>query len=123
MKARAFSNATTADLWLALDAASGRRGERSRRRLDRATRFSARDRRSPVRRVGHRIVTLAQKRFLLEGEDPRHSHWRVPMRVRAGAAAVPEPLLLAGMAREWKQAVRPTAEPHAGIDRLLPCRL
>jgi aminopeptidase N len=93
MKAHAFSNATTADLWLALDAASDRKdsdvaadwtGQPGYPLVTATARCDA---------SGKRSVRLAQKRFLLEGEDPGHSHWRVPMRVRSGIAAVPEPLL------------------------------
>jgi aminopeptidase N len=93
MKAHAFSNASTADLWLALDAASGRKvsevaadwtGQPGYPLVTATTLCDA---------SGNRSVTLAQRRFLLEGEDPGHSHWRVPMRVRAGIAAVPQPVL------------------------------
>ena len=44
--------------------------------------------------TGRRSVTLVQKRFLLEGEDAGHSRWRVPLRVRTGAAGIPVPQLL-----------------------------
>lgn len=93
MKAHAFSNATTADLWLALDAASDRKvsdvaadwtGQPGYPLVTATARCDA---------SGERSVTLTQKRFLLEGEDPGHSHWRVPMRVRAGIAAVAQTLL------------------------------
>jgi aminopeptidase N len=93
MKAHAFANATTTDLWLALDAASGRKvsevaadwtGQAGFPLVTAAARCDA----------GKRTVMLTQKRFLLEGEDPAHSHWRVPMGVRTGATAVPQPLLL-----------------------------
>ncbi len=94
MKAHAFSNATTEDLWLALDAASGRTvsevaadwtGQPGYPLVTAAAQCDA---------SGKRSVTLSQKRFLLEGQDTGHSHWRVPMRVRAGIAAVPQPVLL-----------------------------
>lgn len=94
VRARAFSNATTADLWLALDAASGQAvsavaadwtGQPGYPLVTAAAHCDAQ---------GQRSVTLEQRRFLLEGEDPGHSHWRIPLRVRAGISALPRPLLL-----------------------------
>ena len=95
MKARAYSNATTADLWLALDAATGRSvsavaadwtSQPGYPLVTVTTRCDA---------SGQRTATLAQQRFLLEGEDSAHPRWRVPMRVRAGLATELQPLLLA----------------------------
>jgi aminopeptidase N len=93
MKAHAFSNATTADLWLALDAASDRKVSDVAADWTGQPGYPLITATAQCDASGKRSVTLAQKRFLLEGEDPAHSHWRVPMRVRAGIAAVPQPLL------------------------------
>jgi aminopeptidase N len=95
MKAHAFSNATTADLWLALDAASGRAVSEVAADWTGQAGYPLVIATAQCDASGKRSVTLAQKRFLLEGEDPGHSHWRVPMRVRAGMATAPEPVLLA----------------------------
>jgi aminopeptidase N len=95
IKARAFSNATTADLWLALDAASGQAVSEVATDWTGQPGYPLVTATAQCDASGNRSVTLAQKRFLLEGEDPGQSHWRVPMRVRAGMAAVPQPLLLA----------------------------
>ena len=94
LKAHAFSNATTADLWLALDAASGRKVSEVAADWTGQPGYPLVTATAQCDASGNRSVTLAQKRFLLEGEDPGHSHWRVPMRVRAGIGA-PRPLLLA----------------------------
>ncbi|GAC1451217.1 MAG: M1 family metallopeptidase [Steroidobacteraceae bacterium] len=85
--ARAFSNATTADLWIGLSAASkqdvgaiaaGWTGQAG----------------LPLVRVaaecdpqGKRTVSLSQQRFFLEGGAGDTSHWSVPLQIRAGAAA------------------------------------
>ncbi len=94
MKAHAFSNASTADLWLALDAASGRKVSEVAADWTGQPGYPLVTATAQCDASGNRSVTLAQKRFLLEGEDPGHSHWRVPMRVRAGTAAATQPLLL-----------------------------
>jgi aminopeptidase N len=94
MKAHAFSNATTADLWLALDAASGRQVSQVAADWTGQPGFPLVTATAICDESGNRSVTLTQKRFLLEGEDPGHSHWRVPMQVRAGVTGRPAPVLL-----------------------------
>ena len=93
MKAHAFSNATTADLWLALDAVSGSKVSEVAADWTEQPGYPLVTANAQCDASGNRSVTLTQKRFLLEGEDPAHSHWRVPMRVRAGADAVAQPVL------------------------------
>ena len=95
MKARAFSNATTADLWLALDAASGRTVSEVAADWTGQPGYPLVTVIAQCDASGNRTVALTQKRFLLEGEDAGRSHWRVPMRVRTGAAADSQALLLA----------------------------
>ena len=92
MKARAFSNATTADLWLALDGASGQKVSEVAADWTGQPGYPLVTVTAQCDSSGKRSVTLAQKRFLLEGEDPAHSHWRVPLQIRAGMAAV-QPVL------------------------------
>jgi aminopeptidase N len=94
MKAHAFSNATTADLWRALDAASGRQMSEVAADWTGQPGYPLVTATAACDESGRRSVTLTQKRFLLEGEDPGHSHWRVPMQVRAGITARPQPVLL-----------------------------
>ncbi len=93
MKAHAFSNATTADLWLALDTASGSKVSDVAADWTEQPGYPLVTASAQCDASGKRSLTLTQKRFLLEGNDTGHSHWRVPMRVRAGANAVPQPLL------------------------------
>jgi len=95
MKAHAFSNATTADLWLALDAASGRTVSEVAEDWTGQAGYPLVTATTECDSAGNRSVTLRQNRFLLEGDDTGHSHWRVPMRIRAGTDAGTQTLLLA----------------------------
>ena len=94
MRTHAFSNATTADLWLALDTASGSKVSDVAADWTEHPGYPLVTARAQCDASGNRSVTLTQKRFLLEGADPGSFHWRVPMRVRLGATAAPRPLLL-----------------------------
>ncbi len=94
MKAHAFSNATTADLWLALTVATDSKVSEVAADWTEQPGFPLVTATAQCDQSGNRSVTLTQKRFLLEGKDTGHPHWRVPMRVRAGLAAAPQPLLL-----------------------------
>ncbi len=94
LRARAYSNSTATDLWNALAAVSGRRIDDIARDwteqpgyplIEVVARCDAGDRRT---------ITLAQRRFLLQGADPGASHWRVPLRIRSGIGADARPLLL-----------------------------
>jgi aminopeptidase N len=94
MKAHAYSNATTTDLWNALSAASG---------SDIGAIVSAWQAQPgfPLVSVvascdpdGKRTITLAQRRFLLSATDPNASHWNVPLQIRSGADETPKALLL-----------------------------
>jgi aminopeptidase N len=94
MKARALSNATGADLWNALGAASGR--------TDVAAVVGAWAEQPgfPLVSVaahcdgaGARTLSLSQHRFLLSSEDKSALHWSVPLRIRSGAAGEPHSVL------------------------------
>ena len=93
LRTHAFSNATTADLWQALDHASGRDiahiaaawTEQPGYPLVAAS-SSCTD--------GRRRVTLSQTRFLLQGTDESHSSWRVPLQIRTGLSGPPKSVLL-----------------------------
>ena len=94
MKARAFSNATGADLWNALGAAVAR--------TDVSTLIGAWAEQPgfPLVSVathcdaaGERSLSLSQHRFLLEGEDKASLRWSVPLRIRSGGATEPHSLL------------------------------
>jgi aminopeptidase N len=96
IKARAFSNATTADLWNGLSEASHQ---------DVGTLASGWTEQAgfPLVSVtsqcsgGQRTVTLSQKRFLLRPATDaaaQSGHWRVPLQVRSGAEGTPRAVLL-----------------------------
>ena len=94
MKAHAFSNATTVDLWNALGAASHRNiGEIAADWTEQAG-FPLVSVTSACDAAGARSVELSQQRFLLSGSDPRASKWRIPLQVRSGAAGAIQSVLL-----------------------------
>jgi aminopeptidase N len=84
IKARAFSNATAADLWLALSAASKRDVDKLASSWVTQPGFPLVSVRATCDTAGNRTIALAQRRFLLEGGDPNLYHWSIPLRVRSG---------------------------------------
>jgi len=94
IKARAYSNATSADLWNALSAASGKAvAEIATGWIERPG-FPLVNVAAACDAAGNRTITLSQQRFMLRGTDPGTAHWSIPVRIRAGADAVPQSLLL-----------------------------
>jgi aminopeptidase N len=96
IKARAFSNATSADLWNALSTASGKNvagiaadwTEKAGFPLVSVT---------AACRGGRRILTLSQRRFLLTPPADRSLeavHWEVPLQIRIAPRAAPRAVLL-----------------------------
>ena len=94
MKAHAFSNATSADLWNALNAVSGT--DFGAIATDWTTKpgFPLVSVTASCDASNQRTLTLTQKRFLLEGQDQSGASWNVPLRVRVGNAAAPTAVLL-----------------------------
>jgi aminopeptidase N len=92
IKARAYSNATSGDLWKALSAASGRDVEKIASGWTTQPGFPLVDVRATCATSGARMLVLTQKRFLLEGTDAKHQRWSIPMEVRSGSHA-PQRLL------------------------------
>lgn len=94
IKARAFSNATTADLWNALSRASGTdlsailSGWTEQAGYPLVTVAASCD------AAGQRTLHLSQRRFLLTGADPNPSQWSIPLQLRVGTAAAPRSVLL-----------------------------
>jgi aminopeptidase N len=86
LRARALSNASAADLWVALAAASGQDVGQVARDWTEQAGF-------PLVSVatscagGARTITLTQRRFLLQGADHDGGHWSIPLRIRAGQQA------------------------------------
>jgi aminopeptidase N len=94
MKAHAYSNTTSADLWNALGKASGRDiGELAHLWIDQPG-FPVVAVAASCDAAGARTITLSQQRFLLQGSDPAKPHWTIPLRVRVGADGVPQSVLL-----------------------------
>jgi len=86
LRARALSNATAADLWIALAAASDQDVGQVARDWTEQAGF-------PLVSVaascagGARTITLTQQRFLLQAAAHDGGHWSIPLRIRAGSAA------------------------------------
>jgi len=94
MKAHAFSNANSTDLWNALSAASGRDvGEIAAGWIEQPG-FPLVSVAASCDAVGKRSISLSQQRFLLHGSDSNPSHWSVPLQIRSGADGTPQTLLL-----------------------------
>jgi aminopeptidase N len=94
MRAHAFSNAATSDLWNALSAASGKDvGAIAADWTERAG-FPLVNVTASCDAAGARTLALSQQRFLLSGVDNEHSHWKIPLQIRIGRAATTEALLL-----------------------------
>jgi aminopeptidase N len=94
IRARAFSNATTADLWLAL-------GKASRVNMDQVAAAWIEQPGFPLVSVsatcdseGRRDISLSQSRFLMRGTAADAAHWSVPLRIRTGIGANPGAVLL-----------------------------
>ncbi|HTX23480.1 MAG TPA: M1 family metallopeptidase [Steroidobacteraceae bacterium] len=94
IKAHAFSNATTADLWNGLHEASGKDIDTIASGWTTQPGFPLVSVRAVCDPAGNRTITLSQRRFLLHGTDPRASDWSIPLQVRVGLDAVPKSVLL-----------------------------
>jgi aminopeptidase N len=95
IKARVFSNATTGDLWSALNGVSGDRnvGQIAAGWTEQAG-FPLVTQTATCDSKGERTIKLTQSRFLLQGSDPNRSHWSIPLQVRVGADSTPKSVLL-----------------------------
>ena len=94
MQAHKYSNATTADLWNALGAASKKDVAAFAKGWTEQPGFPLVSVTSACDATGNRTVTLAQKRFLIDGtSDAANLHWNVPVGLASGVGA-PETVLL-----------------------------
>ena len=94
MKARAYSNATAADLWIALSQASRVDvGRLASTWVDRPG-FPLVSVRASCDATGHRTIALEQERFLFAGTDASHTRWMIPLAIRSGAAGTTTELLM-----------------------------
>ncbi len=94
MKAHAYSNATTTELWQALSAASGRNVADIASSWTTEAGFPLVSAAASCDAEGNRTITLSQKRFLLRATDVGTAHWTVPLQIRSGAQTVPDAVLL-----------------------------
>jgi aminopeptidase N len=84
VKARAYSNATSGDLWQALSRASGRDVAKLASSWTTQPGFPLVSVRTSCDAAGNRTAALAQRRFLLAGTDAGTTRWTVPMDLRSG---------------------------------------
>ena len=94
MKTHAYSNASSEDLWNALSAASGRNVSEIATSWTEQPGFPLVSVAASCDADGLRTLTLSQRRFLLGERDTAGTRWMVPLRIRSGAAAAPQPVLL-----------------------------
>jgi aminopeptidase N len=94
MKARAFSNATSADLWNALGSAGQKDVAGIASRWVVQPGFPLVSITATCDDSNRRTVALAQKRFLVEGSDPANLRWQIPITMRSGISGTPQALLL-----------------------------
>jgi aminopeptidase N len=97
IKARAFSNATTADLWNGLTAASGQDVGALASAWTEQAGFPVVSVNSQCDAAGKRTVTLTQKRFFLRAPADaaaQAGHWSVPLQLRTGAQGTARAVLL-----------------------------
>lgn len=99
VKARAFSNATSADLWNALSAQSHQDVGAIASGWTEQPGFPIVSVAATCEPSGQRTLTLSQQRFLLPTgggavPDAHRLHWQIPLFVRVGAAGRPHPVLL-----------------------------
>ncbi len=99
MKARAFSNATTADLWQALGSASNQDITAVAAGWTEQAGFPVVTVSSHCEADSARTITLTQQRFLLRpatdnGPSKSTAHWSIPLQIRSGAQATARSVLL-----------------------------
>ncbi|HEY6234773.1 MAG TPA: M1 family metallopeptidase, partial [Candidatus Elarobacter sp.] len=88
MQAHKYSNATTADLWIALGAASKKDVSALAKAWTEQPGFPLVSVTAACDAAGNRTVTFAQKRFLLDGTtDTANTTWNVPVALASGTAA------------------------------------
>jgi aminopeptidase N len=94
IKAFAFSNATTGDLWNALNSSSGEDVRAIAAGWTEQAGFPLVNIAASCDAAGARTLTLSQKRFLLQGVDKDNAGWKIPLQIRSGSDSAPNSLLL-----------------------------
>jgi aminopeptidase N len=94
IKAFAFSNATTADLWNSLNLSSGKDVRAIAAGWTEQAGFPLVSIAASCDAAGARTLAVSQKRFLLRGVDKDNASWKIPLQIRSGSDATAQPLLL-----------------------------
>jgi aminopeptidase N len=99
MKMQGFGNATSADLWNALGAASGQDIGAIASGWTEQPGFPVVSVKATCDAAGNRTISLSQRRFLLRhasnsAADSHALDWKVPLQIRTSASGMPSALLL-----------------------------
>lgn len=94
MKAHAYSNASSADLWRSLSQAAGNDVGAIAAAWTQQPGFPLVTAVAHCDAQGARTLTLTQQRFLLRGSDSAGLRWKVPLQVRVGGQAQTRSVLL-----------------------------
>jgi aminopeptidase N len=94
IRAHAYSNASTADLWDALSVASGSDMRAILAGWTEQPGFPLVSVEVSCDAAGARTLRLSQQRFLLTGNAPPAAHWSIPLQLRSGSATAPQSALL-----------------------------
>jgi aminopeptidase N len=94
MKARAYSNATSADLWNALNRASGRNVAAIAANWTEQPGFPLLSVTADCGPGQQRKIRVTQERYLDTGSDPKALRWNVPIRLRSGINGQPHSILI-----------------------------
>ncbi len=85
MRDHAYSNATTSDLWVALNKASGQDVGAVAAGWTEKAGFPLVDVVASCDGSGQRTLTLSQRRFILDGPGKEATDWKIPLQMRVGA--------------------------------------
>jgi aminopeptidase N len=97
MKARAFGNATTADLWNALSSQSHQDVAAIAAGWTEQPGFPLVAVAASCDGAGKRTLSFTQRRFLLSSNpvpEAQGAHWKIPLQIRSGPEATPQTVLL-----------------------------
>ncbi|PRC94959.1 M1 family metallopeptidase [Solimicrobium silvestre] len=94
MKAHAFSNTTSADLWQALSKASGKNVAEIVGGWTTQAGFPLVSVQSNCDANGNRSITLNQQQFLASGNSAGTAHWNIPLQIRTGTSTTAKSVLL-----------------------------
>jgi aminopeptidase N len=94
MKAHAYSNATSADLWAALSETAGHDVAAVAAGWTEQPGFPLVSVHADCDADGSRTLHLSQQRFLVSGTDTAHARWSIPLQIRVGTKGSPHTVLL-----------------------------